>query len=78
MTLFKKLLGTITLFYLFLFFFCFLPGKAYAYIDPGTGSYVIQIIIAAALGVLFTIKSFWSRIKSFFINYFSNKSSKDK
>lgn len=76
MTLFKKLLGTITLFYLF--FFCFLPGKTYAYIDPGTGSYVIQIIIAAALGVLFTIKSFWSRIKSFFINYFSKKSSKDK
>jgi len=75
MILFKKL-GTITLFYLLSFYF--LPGNAYAYIDPGTGSYVIQMIIAAALGVLFTIKSFWSKIKSLFINYFSKKSSKDK
>jgi hypothetical protein len=76
MILFKKLLGTIILFCLLSFYF--LPGNAYAYIDPGTGSYVIQIIIAAALGVLFTIKTFWSKIKSFFINYFSNKSSKNK
>ena len=36
------------------------------YIDPGSGSYLIQVIIAAILGALFYIKNFWLRIKSFF------------
>ena len=38
---------------------------AHAYIDPGTGSFVIQGIIAAIVGVGFAIKMFWHRIKAF-------------
>jgi hypothetical protein len=37
------------------------------YIDPGNGSYLVQMIIAAILGALFYIKNGWLRIKSFFI-----------
>ncbi len=37
----------------------------YGYIDPGTGSYVVQIVIAAAAGAAFGIKLFWKRIKAF-------------
>ena len=36
------------------------------YIDPGSGSYFIQVIIAALLGAAFWIKMSWHRIKSFF------------
>lgn len=36
------------------------------YIDPGSGSYLIQIIIAAILGFSFFIKNFWIIIKAFF------------
>lgn len=36
------------------------------YIDPGSGSYLIQIIIAAVLGIGFFFKSFWHGIKAFF------------
>ncbi|MBK8088642.1 MAG: hypothetical protein IPK31_12195 [Chitinophagaceae bacterium] len=36
------------------------------YLDPGSGSYLIEVIIAAALGALFYFKSAWNRIKSFF------------
>jgi hypothetical protein len=36
------------------------------YIDPGSGSYLIQMIIAGVLGALFYIKSIWWKIKSFF------------
>ncbi|HJU45544.1 MAG TPA: hypothetical protein VJ647_02120 [Chitinophagaceae bacterium] len=36
------------------------------YIDPGSGSYLIQMIIAAVLGALFYFKSIWWKIKSFF------------
>jgi hypothetical protein len=41
------------------------PAAAYAYIDPGTGSFVIQGIIAAIVGAGFAIKMFWHRIKAF-------------
>lgn len=36
------------------------------YIDPGSGSYLVQAIIAAVLGVAFYFKTIWWRIKSFF------------
>ena len=36
------------------------------YIDPGSGSYLVQAIIAAVLGAGFWIKSSWHRIKAFF------------
>ena len=36
------------------------------YIDPGSGSYLIQVLIAAVLGALFYFKNLWWRIKAFF------------
>jgi len=38
----------------------------FLYIDPGSGSYLVQVIIAAVLGGAFWIKRFWRKIKSFF------------
>ena len=37
------------------------------YLDPGSGSYLIQVIIAAVLGVIFYFKTGWNWIKSFFV-----------
>ena len=42
------------------------PGTSHAYLDPGTGSFVFQMIIAGVVGGLFTIKTFWRKIISFF------------
>ena len=39
----------------------------FLYIDPGSGSYLIQVIIAAVLSTAFFFKNFWYKIKSFFI-----------
>jgi hypothetical protein len=36
------------------------------YIDPGSGSYLVQVIIAAVLGGLFYFKNLWLKIKSLF------------
>lgn len=36
------------------------------YIDPGSGSYLVQAIIAGILGVIFYFKNIRLRIKSFF------------
>jgi Na+/proline symporter len=40
------------------------PGTAWAYIDPGTGSFVLQGIIGAVVGGLLVLKLFWRRIKA--------------
>ncbi len=45
---------------------------AYAYIDPGTGSYVLQMLIAVLLAALFALKQYWARIKDFFRNKLSH------
>ena len=45
-----------------LLFFIF-TSDALAYLDPGT-SYIFQLLIAGLLGILFTIKSYWLKIKS--------------
>jgi len=37
-------------------------SPAHAYLDPGLGSYVFQIVIAAAVGVAFAVKLFFQRI----------------
>ncbi|MCF7811102.1 hypothetical protein K9N50_08970 [bacterium] len=42
-------------------------SNAYAYLDPGTGSYLLQILIAGLVGAAFSIKIFWQKIKDFFI-----------
>jgi hypothetical protein len=52
----------------------FLPLPVHAYIDPGTGSYVFQIIIAAFVAVSFMVKAYWHKIKAFFSRLFAKKS----
>ena len=52
--------------------------KAYAYLDPGTGSYFFQLLIAAAIGVLFTVKMSWKKASVFFKNLFSKKKKNGK
>lgn len=49
------------------------PKKIYAYLDPGTGSLILQTIIAGLVGVSFTIKIYWKKIKAFFANHFSKR-----
>jgi hypothetical protein len=36
---------------------------AYGYIDPGSGSIVIQMIIGALVGIGITIKLYWYKLK---------------
>lgn len=44
-----------------------------AYLDPGSGSYLLQLLIAGILGSLFVVRASWDRIKGFFANLFSHK-----
>ena len=46
------------------------------YIDPGSGSFLVQAIIAGALGVAFFFKNFTASVKTFFYNLFRKKGKK--
>lgn len=41
-----------------------LTTPAWAYIDPGTGSFLVQGIIALVVGAGVAIKLYWRRIKA--------------
>jgi hypothetical protein len=41
-----------------------LPGDCGGYLDPGSGSYILQVAMAGFLGAAFTIKSYWLTIKT--------------
>jgi len=49
------------------------PHYAYSYIDPGTGSYIFQIIVAAFVAISFAVKVYWHKIKQFVGRLFSKK-----
>ena len=38
-------------------------GEAHAYVDPGSGSVFLQVLIAGLLALGFTIKTFWGNLK---------------
>jgi hypothetical protein len=54
-------------------FFLAAPAPSYAYIDPGTGSYLIQILLAGLFGALLALRIFWNKVRRFFANLFAKK-----
>jgi hypothetical protein len=50
----------------FMFFALVYVDDALAYIEPGTGSMIIQSLIAVIAGGLFAIKTYWYKLKIFF------------
>jgi hypothetical protein len=41
-----------------------IPSDRRGYLDPGSGSYLLQVAMAGILGAAFTLKSYWGRIKA--------------
>lgn len=52
-------------------------ADASAYIDPGTGSYILQLLLAGLLGAAYVLKVYWLKVVYFFRNVFF-RSQKDK
>lgn len=42
-------------------------NSAYAYLDPGTGSILIQSLLAGVAVAIGVVRAYWYRIKSFFV-----------
>jgi hypothetical protein len=52
-------------------FFTMLVNAPAFYLDPGSGSFILQILIATLVGSLFLIKTYWKKITTFFHERFS-------
>jgi hypothetical protein len=52
---------------IFLFYFLF-TSISYAYLDPGTGSIILQVIIGFIAAFFSWLFIFWNKVKIFFIN----------
>ena len=50
-----------------------LPGTAWAYLDPGTESFVLQMLVAGLLGAVLYVRTVWDRIKLFLSRLFSGR-----
>jgi hypothetical protein len=48
-----------------------LAREAHAYIDPGTGSYVLRLVVAVPLGAAVAVRVYWKRIGTFCSGLFS-------
>lgn len=47
------------------FFTLLFYGQLFAYLDPGAGSYMLQLLIAGLAGALLAVKVFWNNIAQF-------------
>lgn len=48
-------------------------SPAYAYLDPGTGSIILQGLLAGIAAAMAAAGLYWARLKNFFSSLFSSK-----
>lgn len=53
--------------------FLLMARPAHAYLDPGTGSYFVQILLAGIAGGGYLIVSSWGKIRSFLSSVLKKK-----
>ena len=52
--------------------------NAYAYLDPGTGSFILQAIIGFLAAVSAGFLYYWTKVKNFFLKIFKKKNNDEK
>jgi len=46
----------------------FIQGATQTYLDPGSGSMIIQLVLGAILGLGVFLRLYWKKIKNFFMS----------
>ncbi|HXV84976.1 MAG TPA: hypothetical protein VEG60_34460 [Candidatus Binatia bacterium] len=57
---------TLTTFFLVLVYTVSLPQEALAYLDPGSGSMMLQLLLGGVVGVLAILKLYWNTFAGLF------------
>ena len=68
------ILQILILYTISIIFYC---TKAYAYLDPGTGSFILQAILGFLAAISAGFIYFWTKVKNFFLKIFK-KNGNDK
>jgi hypothetical protein len=68
------ILQILILYIISIIFYC---TKAYAYLDPGTGSFILQAILGFLAAISAGFIYFWTKVKNFFLKIFK-KNGNDK
>ena len=66
------------IFLAFLIYYFIAESNAYAYLDPATGSIIIQYIVAGLVASMTFMKNFWVKFKYFFNKKIKSKRIKKK
>ena len=66
MTIARKRTNAIPALLVMLFVGVGLSGQVFAYVDLGTGSYMLQMLVAGLFGIVFSAKSLWARVRATF------------
>ena len=53
-------------------------SNAYAYLDPGTGSFILQAIMGFLAAVSAGFLYYWSKVKNFFLKLFKKNKNDTK
>jgi len=54
------------------------PKNAHAYLDPGGGSYLIQIVVASVVGAGYFLKVNWGKVRDVFSRKDGKKTENEK
>lgn len=57
--------------------FSFLVTSNIMYLDPGSGSFILQLIIASLVGIMFSLRGFWAKLAGMFKKSSSETSDMD-
>ena len=52
--------------------------NAYAYLDPGTGSFILQAIIGFLAALSAGFLYYWTKVKNFFLKFFKKNNNNEK
>lgn len=73
--MFKHFSFFTALYFSFVFFLASVQ-PAHAYLDPGSGSFALQFLLAGGLGAMYFFRSSLSKVKTFLMSFFT-KDKKD-
>tara|TARA_B110000503_G_scaffold124243_1_gene190600 strand:+ start:185 stop:412 length:228 start_codon:yes stop_codon:yes gene_type:complete len=68
----------------FIYLFCniivifLIVTNAYAYLDPGTGSFILQAIIGFLAALSAGFLYYWTKVKNFFLKLFKKNNNNEK
>ena len=54
-----------------------LSGPANAYLDPGTGSIILQAILGFIAAIIATLSFYWNKVKLFLVKLFKKDKKSD-